>query len=83
MNQQVKKNMNQQVKKNNIVTSNSDAIPIKQPETPKPVIPNTKPTTPINTNPIPPPAISKINNKNNILNNAGNKKGVPPAKKSL
>jgi hypothetical protein len=75
--------MNQQVKKKNMVISNSNTQSIKQPDTQKPVVANTKPIDAI-TKPIPTPSISTNSGINNSLNNnAGNKKGMPPAKKSL
>ena len=49
----------------------------------KPDIANTKPQAE-NTKPNPPPTVSKNSSEGNILNNnAGNKKRMPPAKKSL
>lgn len=73
--------MNQQVKKNNRVISNSNTQSIKQPDPQKPIIANTKPVPPPS---ISTPSISTNSGINNSLNNnAGNKKGMPPAKKSL
>lgn len=75
--------MDQQVKKNNSAPSNLNITQTKQPVAQKPDIANTKPIA-ANTKPSPPPTMSTNSSEGNTINNnAGNKKGMPPAKKSL